>query len=70
MFTEEELEELTTKKGCFNCLKFKNCPYIVNEKAKGRDFDEILIEDNVEFRYGCACSSYQIHTPREIVQFS
>ena len=37
--TDLDGDELTTTKGCFNCVKFKNCIYIEVEKTKGRDFD-------------------------------
>jgi len=61
--TDLDGDELTTTKGCFNCVKFKNCIYIEVEKTKGRDFDEILDEGYGEFRYGSGCSSYKVSTP-------
>lgn len=65
-------EEITTEKGCFNCAHFKNCVYIITEKAKERDFNEILIfnDGGTEFRYGCSCSGYKVFVPREKVQFN
>lgn len=64
---ETEEEEWGTKKGCFNCSRFANCPHIASEKRKGRDFNEIFDDKEQPYVYGCACSDYDM---KEKVQFT
>jgi hypothetical protein len=63
--------EYTTKKGCFNCDKFKVCPFIKIERINGRNFTNIMDDNDmaVPYVYGCACSDYQTHK-KERVDFT
>jgi len=69
---QDEEEELTTERGCFNCARFKNCPHIESEKRRGRDFKAILEDNGEEFRYGCSCTNgkWGHGEPKERVQFT
>jgi hypothetical protein len=62
----------TTKKGCFNCNNFKSCKHIKILKDKGYDFRDVMDDNefNIAYRYGCACSGYQVLIQKEKVEFN
>jgi len=66
----ENDDELTTERGCFNCVRFKNCRLIESEKRKSRDFMEIFTDLEEDYRFGCSCDSYLTKPEKEHVQFT
>lgn len=61
-------DSLTTKQGCFNCVKYSTCKQstIIEEDLKKWQTDP---SSGKKFAYGCACTNYE-HSNRVKVQFT
>lgn len=61
--------DLTTIKGCFNCIRHETKKCILTRDGKPIDVFEILVHDKgIKYRCGCCCVDY---TPyREKVEFT
>ena len=63
------MNEITTKRGCFNCSQYSKCAF---SKATKLELTEILIhpQGNTPYRFGCCCGHYLAITKKEQVQFT
>ena len=61
--------DLTTTKGCFNCVRHETGKCILSRHGKPIDVFEILTNDEgKKYRSGCCCVDYILN--REKVQFT